>query len=103
MSWRLKVALPVTTTVQTTGQRKSGRSALSPFKNFFFKIPQINKQKAEIKPINTNNELRVARRKEGGGKICEGEWETQASSYGISHENKSYSIRYIVNDTVIAL
>ena len=37
------------------------------------------------------------------GKMGEGEWEIQASSYGISHGNKRHSIRNRVDDIIIAL
>lgn len=42
--------------------------------------------RSRVRPINTENKLRVATGKRGGmmGKMEEGEWEIQASSYGIN-------------------
>ena len=47
----------------------------------------------------------IARGKEGWdlGKRGEGEWEIQASSYGIIHGNKRHSVGNIVNDIVTTL
>ena len=46
-----------------------------------------NKQKAETDSQNIENKLVVAWRDRaggGGGKMSEGEWETQASSFGMT-------------------
>lgn len=44
---------------------------------------KMNKQiKSRIRPINTENKLRVARGE--GGKMSEGEWEAHVSRYGLS-------------------
>ena len=62
-----------------------------------------NKQKSRIRPINTENPLVVTGR-EGGvlGRMGEGEWEIQASSYG-KNKYKRHSTRIIVTGTVTAL
>ena len=39
----------------------------------------------------------------GLGKMGEGEWETQASTYRISRGNTGYSIRTVVSDIVTAV
>ena len=61
--------------------------------------------KGRFRPINTESDLMVARGEgpRGMGKMGEGEWEIQASSYEISHKNKSQSIENIVNHTAAAL
>ena len=51
------------------------------------KTKQMNKQtKGRIRTINTENKLIVSRKQGVGGirKMGEGEWEIQASSYGIN-------------------
>jgi len=51
------------------------------------KTKQMKKQtKSRITPINTENKLMVALGKGNGGmgKMCEGEWEIQASRYGMN-------------------
>ena len=45
----------------------------------------MNKQtKSRIRPIKAGNKLMVARGKGEMGEIGEGEWEIQASSYGMN-------------------
>ena len=48
-------------------------------------LKKLNLKKSRMKPINTENTLMVARGEVGGGmgKMGEGEWGIQASSYGI--------------------
>ena len=70
-------------------------------------LKKMNRQtKSRIRTVNAENKLVVARGEAVGrlGKMCEGERELQASSYGISKSQKyNQSIRNTLNDIIIAM
>ena len=75
---------------------KCNKSKKDKYRDFTYMV-----LKNRTRPINTENKLKVAREEgQGRGKMSEGEWEIQASSYGVSHGTW---YRTGNNDTVTAL